>query len=82
MTTYSFKVTKGKYQLSLTTTDRDMIVDQFEKWVRKASQYVRKNAGHEAVSRANAQVNAERELTQRKIDEQLKSHCYQYYPNL
>ena len=72
MTTYSFKVTKGKYQLSLTTTDRDMIVDQFEKWVRKASQYVRKNAGQEAVSRANAQVNAERELTQRKIDEQLK----------
>ena len=72
MTTYSFKVTKGKYQLSLTTTDRDMIVDQFEKWVRKASNYVKNNKGHDSDVRANAPVNTERELTQRKVDEQLK----------
>jgi len=72
MTTYSFKVTKGRYQLSLTTTDKDMIVDQFEKWVRKASDYVRNNKGHDVASSASAQINAERELTQRKIDEQLK----------
>ena len=72
MTTYSFKVTKGRYQLSLTTTDRDMIVDQFEKWVRKASEYVQKNKGHDTVSSVNSKINAEREITQRKIDEQLK----------
>jgi len=72
MTTYSFKITKGKYQLSLTTTDRDMIVDEFEKWVRKASEYVNKNKGHETVSHASSQVLSERELTQRKIEEQLK----------
>ena len=58
MTTYSFKVTKGRYQLSLTTTDKDMIVDQFEKWVRKASDYVRKNKGHDVASSASAQINA------------------------
>ena len=72
MTTYSFKVTKGRYQLSLTTTDRDMIVEQFEKWVRKASEYVQKNKGHDTVSSVNSKINAEREITQRKIDEQLK----------
>mgnify|MGYP006988856347 CR=1 FL=1 len=72
MTTYSFKVTKGKYQLSLTTTDRDMIVEQFELWVKKISDYAKKQKVHNLTNRANTQINAERELTQRKIDEQLK----------
>ena len=72
MTTYSFKVTKGKYQLSLTTTDRDMIVDEFEKWVKKISDYVNKNKGHENISRAGSSMSAERELTQQRINEQLK----------
>jgi hypothetical protein len=72
MTTYSFKVTKGRYQLSLTTTDRDMIVEEFEKWVKSVADYVQKNKGHESVSSAKKQVFSERELTQRKIDEELK----------
>jgi len=72
MTTYTFIVTKGKYQLTFSTTDRDMIVDEFEKWVRKISDYVQKNKGHEAVERANSQINTERELTQKRIEEQLK----------
>ena len=72
MTTYSFKVTKGKYQLSLTTTDRDMIVDEFEKWVRKISDYVQKNKGHETVAHPSFQSVSERELTEKKIEEQLK----------
>ncbi len=73
MTTYSFKVTKGRYQLSLTTTDRDMIVDEFEKWVRKVSDYVQKNSEQVSSSRTNtAKRNTEKELTQKRIDEQLK----------
>ena len=73
MTTYSFKVTKGKFQLSLTTTDRDMIVEEFEKWVRKISAYVNnKTKGQEISVRPNSQINAEKEITQRRIDEQLK----------
>lgn len=72
MTTYSFKVTKGRYQLSLTTTDRDMIVEQFEKWVRKASECVHANKGHDSVMPVAPKINAEKELTQRKVDEQLK----------
>ena len=73
MTTYSFKVTKGKYQLSLTTTDRDMIVDEFEKWVRKVSAYVQKNKGQEAGAHQVQQTSvSERELTEKRIEEQLK----------
>ena len=71
MTTYSFKVTKGKYQLSLATTDRDMIVDEFEKWVKKISDYVQRNKGHEPVAYSSKQT-IERELTKKKVDEQLK----------
>ena len=33
MSTYSFKISKGKYQLSLTTTDKDLVVEQFALWV-------------------------------------------------
>ena len=72
MTTYSFKVTKGRYELSLTTTDRDMIVEEFEKWVKSVADYVQKNKGHESIAPAKKQIVSERELTQRKIDEELK----------
>ena len=72
MTTYSFKVTKGKYQLSLTTTDRDMIVDEFEKWVKKISNYVSKNKGQDSVAQQKSAMSAERELTQKRIEEQHK----------
>ncbi len=73
MTTYSFKVTKGKYQLTFSTTDREMIIDEFEKWVRKISEYVQKNKGQDAVKQVNSQINAEKELTQKRIEEQLKN---------
>ena len=72
MTTYSFKVTKGRYQLLLTTTDKEMIVDEFEKWVKKVSEYVQKNKGQDTVLRPKAQPVSERELTERKINEELK----------
>ena len=72
MTTYSIKVTKGKYQLSLTTTDRDMIVDEFEKWVQKVSAYVHKSKEHESVAHSAFRPNSEREHIDKKIEEQLK----------
>ena len=72
MSTYSFKVTKGKYELSLSTADKDFIIEEFEKWVRKASAYVQKRKSSEGKDRVNAQINAEKEITQRKIEEQLK----------
>ena len=72
MSTYSFKITKGKYQLSLTTTDRDMVVDQFALWVNKASSYASKSTGREGREILNSRIDTEKEITQRRIDEQLK----------
>ena len=72
MTTYSFKVTKGRYQLLLTTTDKEMIVEEFEKWVKKVSEYVQKNKGQDTVLRPKTSSVSERELTERKINEELK----------
>ena len=73
MATYSFKVTKGRYQLSLTTTDQDMIVEEFEKWVRKVSDYVQKSKGHDQVAdNKTNRINSEKELAQKRADEQLK----------
>lgn len=72
MSTYSFKITKGKYQLSLSTTDKELVVEQFELWVRKASEYVKKIKTKEGKERIESQIKAEKEITQKNIDEQLK----------
>ena len=72
MPTYSFRVTKGKYQLSVSTTDKEFIVEQFALWVNKASEYVQKRKSQEGKERVASQINAEREITQQKINEQLK----------
>ena len=72
MSTYSFKVTKGKYQLSLTTGDKDAVVDQFARWVSSASEYAKKQKIREGKVRVESQINEEKKITQKKIDEQLK----------
>ena len=72
MSIYSFKITKGKYQLSLSTTDKELITEQFALWVRKASEYVQKRKAQQCKEIVNSQINAEKEITQKKIDEQLK----------
>ena len=71
MSVYSFKVTKGKFVLSLSTTDREFIVEEFEKWVRKTSDYVQKQKIRAGKDRVASQIDAEREITQKKIQEQL-----------
>ena len=72
MSVYSFKITKGKYQLTLSTTDKELVVSQFEKWVRKAAEYTQKQKVQHCKDLVNTQINTEKEITQRKIDEQLK----------
>lgn len=72
MSVYSFKITKGKYQLSLSTTDKELVVDQFALWVKKASEYVQKHKIQQCKDRVNTQINTEKEITQKKIDEQLR----------
>ena len=72
MSTYTFRITKGRYQLSLTTTDRDVVEEQFAAWVKQAAQYVTSQKSRAGYERANSQIEAEKEITQKKIDEQLK----------
>ena len=72
MSVYSFKITKGKYILSLSTTDRELVEEQFALWVRKASEYVQKHKVQQCKEMVNNQINTEKEITQKKIDEQLK----------
>jgi hypothetical protein len=72
MSIYTFNITKGKYKLTLSTEDKDFVNDQFELWVRKASEYVQKQKIREGKDRVASQIEEGREATQRKIDEQLK----------
>lgn len=74
MSIYSFKITKGKYQLSLTTTDKDIVTEQFALWVKKAAEYTQKRKVKECKEMVSNQINTEKEITQQKIDEQLKRH--------
>ena len=72
MSVYSFKIKKGKYELSLSTTDKELVTDQFALWVKKASDYVQKHKVQQCKDMVTAQINNEKEITQKKIDEQLK----------
>ncbi len=72
MSVYSFKITKGKYILSLSTSDKELVEEQFALWVRKASEYVQKHKVQQCKEMVNSQINSEKEITQKKIDEQLR----------
>ena len=72
MSIYSFKITKGKFQLSLTTTDQELVREQFALWVRKSAEYVQKHKVQQCKDIVNSQINTEKEITKQKIDEQLK----------
>lgn len=76
MATYSFKVTKGKYELELKTTDKDLLVEQFGMWVRQAGEYARqqKVKGYKDV--VNKQIQDEEEITNRNIENQIKQPEY------
>ncbi len=72
MSVYSFKITKGKYVLSLSTSDKELVEEQFALWVRKASEYVQKHKVQQCKNMVNSQIQNEKEITQKKIDEQLR----------
>lgn len=74
MSTYTLKITKGKYELNLTTSDRDMISEQFETWVRQASEYARQKKAKEHKDIAENKIIAEEIITQKNIDAQIAKH--------
>lgn len=71
MSTYSFTIRKGKYQLDLITTDRELLSEQFEHWVREAGEYAKLRKVKEGKNIANAQIRAEEEITKKNIEEQI-----------
>ena len=73
MATYSFKIKKGEYQLDLSTTDKELLVEQFELWVNQASDYVRKRKAKECKELISNQIKAEEEITNKNIEAQISS---------
>ena len=71
MSTYSFRIKKGKYQLDVVTTDKELLVSQFELWVRQAGDYVRKKKASECKNLVQNQIKAEEEITKKKIEKQI-----------
>jgi hypothetical protein len=71
MVAYSLRIKKGKYQLDLTTTDKEVVSEQFELWVQKASEYARKKKTKECKNIVNSQIRAEEEITRKNIETQL-----------
>lgn len=72
MATYSFIIKKGKYQLSLITTDKELLTSQFEQWVREAGEYAKQKKAREHKNIAESQIKAEEEITQQNIDKQIR----------
>lgn len=71
MAIYSFRIKKGKYQLDLATTDKELVVEQFELWVKQAGEYARTRKAKECKNIVNTQIKAEEEITKKNIEAQL-----------
>ena len=72
MATYSFTIRKGKYQLELVTTDKELLSEQFEQWVREAGEYAKQRKAQEHRDIVNTQIKAEEEVTKHNIEEQIR----------
>ena len=72
MATYSFIVRKGKIQITLTTTDKELLTAQFEQWVREAGEYAKQKKAREHKDIVNTQIKAEEEITKRNIETQIR----------
>lgn len=72
MATYSFIVRKGKIQITLTTTDKELLTAQFEQWVREAGEYAKQKKAREHKDIVNTQIKAEEEITKKNIETQIR----------
>lgn len=82
MATYSFRIKKGKYQLDLSTSDKELLVEQFEKWVKDATAYARKRKAKECKEIVSTQIKAEEEITKKNIENHLAKHPVPEMPTL
>jgi len=82
MATYSFRIKKGKYQLDLSTTDKELLVQQFELWVKDAGAYAKKRKVQECKAYVDNQIKAEEEITKKNIETQLANHPVAEIPTI
>lgn len=82
MATYSFRIKKGKFQLDLSTSDKELLVSQFELWVKDAGAYARKKKAKECKDMVNTQIKAEEEITKKNIEEHLAKHPVSEMPKI
>lgn len=82
MATYSFRIKKGKYQLDLATSDKELLVQQFEMWVKDASAYAKKIKAKECKELVNNQIKTEEEITKKNIEEHLARHPISEIPEI
>jgi hypothetical protein len=82
MATYSFRIKKGKYILDLSTTDKELLVEQFELWVRQADEYNRKRKAKDCKELVNTQIKAEEEITRKNVENYIKSRPEVELPRL
>lgn len=54
------------------TTDKELLTEQFEKWVREAGEYAKQMKAKAGIEIVNSQIKAEEEITQKNIDKQLR----------
>ena len=74
MATYSFKIKKGKYQLELSTDDKELLVEQFALWVKDAGAYAKKRKAAQCKDLDDTQIKAEEDITRKNIENQLAKH--------
>ncbi len=74
MATYSFKIKKGKYQLELSTDDKELLVEQFALWVKDAGAYAKKRKAAQCKDLVDTQIKAEEDITRKNIENQLAKH--------
>ena len=71
MAIYSFRIKKGKYQLDLSTSDKELLAEQFDLWVKAAGAYAKRKKANECKNLVNSQIKAEEEITKKNIETQL-----------
>ena len=71
-----------KFQLDVVTTDKDLLVTQFELWVRQAGDYARKKKATDCKNLVQNQIKAEEEITKKNIASQLAKHPVSEIPTI
>ncbi len=74
MSTYSFRIKKDKYILELVTTDKELLVSQFELWVKDSDAYAKRKKAENARNMVSSQIKAEEEITKKNIETQIANH--------